>query len=259
MVDWGEGTYERTARALEQAARRAVRAAQFRAGDRVLDLGCGTGNAALEAARLGARVVAVDPAKRLCEVTRARAAREGLAVNVAAGDAGSIPAEDGAFDVVISVFAVIFADDAEAAASSMLRVTKAGGRIVLTSWLPRGGIANAGKILREAMAARAPADVASPAPRWGDPGFVRDLFERRGAHVTIEEDALVFEAASPEAWFEEQEAEHPVWITVRRALAAQPSTWDEIRERSIACLHAANEVPVGLRATSPYLLVMITR
>ena len=196
-MDWGEGEYEIAARTLEPAATRAVEAARVKAGMRVLDLGEGTGNAALEAARRGAEVVAVDPAARLLEVCRARAAEQGLSVTVERGGAERIPASDASFDALVSVFGVIFAPDAEIATAEMLRVVRPGGTIVVTSCVPTGPIAKAGSVLREAMARVAPAPAERPAPAWGDPAFVRDLFGSRGAAVSVEEDTLAFEAASP--------------------------------------------------------------
>src|SRR5688500_11967438 len=102
-LDWGVGRYETTAAHLEPAAGTVVERAALRQGERVLDLGCGTGNAALAAARLGADVVGVDPAARLLDVARARAAAEGLSARFEAGSADAIPLPDAAVDVVVSV------------------------------------------------------------------------------------------------------------------------------------------------------------
>jgi SAM-dependent methyltransferase len=70
-LDWGLGRYEGTAAKLLPAARVAVDRALLRPGERVLDVGCGTGNATLLAAAPGARAVGIDPARRLLEVARA--------------------------------------------------------------------------------------------------------------------------------------------------------------------------------------------
>src|SRR5687768_10158265 len=83
---WGVGNYEPTAARLEPATVVVVERAALRPGERLLDLGCGTGNAALAAARLGAEVVGVDPAVRLLDVGRSRAEAEGLSVTFQAGD-----------------------------------------------------------------------------------------------------------------------------------------------------------------------------
>jgi SAM-dependent methyltransferase len=226
---------------------------------RLLDLGSGTGNAALEAARRGAVVTAVDPARRLVAVSLERAEEAGLTLTATVGDASQIPARDRSFDVVVSVFAVIFAPDAERAASEMLRVVRPGGRVIVTSWVPEGPIAEAGAILRDAMRELDPSSGARQTPAWGEPGFVRRLFEPRGATVSIEEDTISFEAESPEAWFEEQEQHHPIWRSIREALAGVPGAWNRVRERSIEKLHAGNESPPWMRMTSRYLVITAVR
>src|SRR3954462_11003045 len=103
------GNYERTAALLLPAAEELIRVAAPSAGERVLDVGCGTGNAALLAAARGARVTGVDPAPRLLDVARAQAAARGLEVSFAAGEAAALPLAAASADLVLSVFGVIFA------------------------------------------------------------------------------------------------------------------------------------------------------
>ena len=108
-IDWGAGHYETTAAQLAPAAAVVVQRASLRPGERVLDLGCATGNAALLAVRAGSTVPGVDPAARLLEVARARAATEGAQIDFTPGDAASIPLAEASVDAIVSVFAVIFA------------------------------------------------------------------------------------------------------------------------------------------------------
>jgi ubiquinone/menaquinone biosynthesis C-methylase UbiE len=108
-LDWGLGNYEQTAAQLLPAARVVVDRAAPTPDERVVDVGCGTGNAALLAAARGARAIGVDPATRLLEVARDAAAARGLNATFALGDAESLPVDDRAADVVLSVFGVIFA------------------------------------------------------------------------------------------------------------------------------------------------------
>lgn len=258
-MDWGIGAYERTAETLRDASRRIVRTAEIGRGMRVLDLGCGTGNAALEAAGRGAEVVAVDPARRLLDVCSARAAEAGLAVTVRDGDASGIPAEDGTFDVLLSVFGVIFAQDADRAAAEMLRVTRKGGRIVFTSWNPTGPIFEAGVILLQAMSRARPEPEARPMPAWGDPTFLEELFARHGATAAVEDATLGFRAASPSAWLEDQERHHPIWLTVRAALEGSPGAWEDARPLMLDALQRGNEDPAGFLTTSAYRVVTVTR
>ena len=122
-VDWGDGRYERTAAQLAPVASVVVERAAPQPGERVLDLGTGTRNAALLAAARHATVIGVDPAARLLEVARARAADAGLDATFELGEGAAIPVESGTIDATVSVFGVIFAPDPVAAAAELDRVT----------------------------------------------------------------------------------------------------------------------------------------
>ena len=126
-MDWGVGKYEQTAAQLLPTAETVIDAAGPVKGETLIDLGCGTGNAALIAARRGALVTGVDPAPRLLEIAAANARAEGLSIDFAEGEAAAIPLADGFAKVLVSVFGVIFAPDAEAAATEMGRVSAADG------------------------------------------------------------------------------------------------------------------------------------
>jgi len=249
QLDWGDGDYARTAQALEPAAEVVLDAAELGRGEHLLDVACGTGNAALAAARRGARTVGVDPAEALVGLARERAAGSGAEVEFIVGDALDLPVADEAFDAVVSVFGVIFAPDADRAAAELLRATRPGGRVVLSSWVPSGPISAVGRAL---FAALPPLPMASP--RWGDPAWARELLTRHGAGtVEVHEHALPFAAASPEAWFGEQETHHPVWRWGRRQVT--PECWAQLREESVALLSEGNEDPAAFRTTSRYLVI----
>lgn len=87
------------------------RAVDVHAGERVLDVAAGSGNAALAAARRGARVIASDIARVALESARQRADAEGLALHTELADAQALPFDDAAFDVVLSTFGAMFAPD----------------------------------------------------------------------------------------------------------------------------------------------------
>ncbi|MBF6621505.1 MAG: methyltransferase domain-containing protein [Patulibacter sp.] len=259
MTDWGTGRYEHTAAQLAPAAARAVEAADVQPGDRVLDLACGTGNAALLAAMRGAQVTGLDPAERLLDVAAGRARAAGVEVAWAPGVATELPFDDGAFDAVLSVFGVIFAAPAEDAVAELVRVTADGGRIVLTTWTDGGAIAaGSGVLMRAVVAATGASSTAGPAPRsWGDPDYVAGLFAPHGLVPQIERIPHVFEAASPDAFADEWLEQHPMW------LAARPLLGDDgyagLREPLIAALSAGNEDPAAFRVTSEALLIRIDR
>lgn len=121
-LDWGVGHYERTAELLRPAAEALVELAAVRPGERVLDVGSGTGNAALLAAAAGAHVTAGDPSERLLDVARTAALERHLDLTFEVGDAAALPVSDASTDCLLSSFGVIFAPDHEAAAAEMARV-----------------------------------------------------------------------------------------------------------------------------------------
>src|SRR4051812_43014442 len=121
---------------LEWPARQLVALAQVSKGERVLDIGCGTGNAALAAAELGAHAVGVDFEPKLLAIARERAQEADLEVEFIEGEAAELPFLDGEFDAVVSAFGVMYAPDHEAAARELARVTKPHGRIALAAWTP---------------------------------------------------------------------------------------------------------------------------
>lgn len=251
-IDWSEGDYGHTATQLEPIAIAVVKRLGIAAGQRVLDVGCGTGNAALAAARAGAAVTGVDPAAGLLALAQRRAEENRLDVELLRGDTEKLPVA-GAFDVVMSVFGVIFAADAPQAAREMIRATRPGGVVALTSWCPDGGINAAAEVLWDALP-----KPEGPVNRWGDPQWVESLLTRAGSgRVTIDEADHVFQAESPEAFFTENEELHPVWRWARRRLSAE--RWDLIRSDSVATLRSWNEDAGAFAATSRYLLVQATR
>ena len=161
-MDWGAGHYETIAAQLLPAAATVVDHAAVRAGQRALDLGCGTGNAALIAAQRGAIVTGVDPAPRLLEVGRQQARALGLGIEFAVGDAAAIPVADRSIDLVLSVFGVIYAAAAQAAVDEIARVTAPAGRVVFSAWLPEGALAGAGRERTTAIARAAGEDGRPP-------------------------------------------------------------------------------------------------
>src|SRR5437016_4980742 len=176
-------------------APRLIRHARVRAGDRVLDVGCGTGVVSITAARLGAHATGLDLTPELLQRARENARISEVAVEFHEGDAEALPFADSSFDVVLSQFGHIFAPRPEVAVAEMLRVLKPGGRIAFSSWPPEMFV---GRMF--ALAARylpPPPPGAQPPALWGDPNIVR---ERLGAAVTdlaFERDVLVLPALSP--------------------------------------------------------------
>jgi len=256
--DWGVGNYEHTAAQLLPAARVAVDRAAPAAGERVVDVGTGTGNAALLAAERGARVTGVDPAARLLGVARAEAAARGLEADFVAGDASALPLGDGDADLVLSVFGVVFAPDAAMAASELARVTSAHGRIVLTAWAPGDAIGEMMRLAREAVARAVPASGGEPPFPWHDRDALTALLGPHGFTVDVQEHELSFAADSPRDFLDGEGANHPLAVGAG-ALLEPHGELEALRERMLAVLEAANEHPAGFRVTRRYAVVTARR
>jgi SAM-dependent methyltransferase len=250
LPDWGLGRYEQLAAELEPVAEHVVELAALRPGERVLDLGCGTGNAALLAARAGAAVTGLDPAARLLGVARERFGAEALAGAFLVGDAHALPFDDGAFDVVLSVFGVIFAPNAERALTEMMRVLTRGGRALISAWVPGGAI---DAMIAIAMTSLAEATPGAIPPRfaWHDPVAVGQLGRAPGPRVRARDGQVVFTARSADSYLTDQETHHPLAITARATLERSGS-WETTRAAMLDALRAGNEDPLHFRATSHY-------
>jgi len=253
-VDWGVGEYEHAARELEPSAVQVVELARVLPGESVLDVGCGTGNAALAAARAGAEVTGVDPAARLVEVAGERAQELGLEAAFVVGDTQALAFADDTFDAVVSVFAVIFAPDGRRAVEELVRVTRPGGRIVISCWYGSRALGQAIAVAQRHLAVGSPPPPHPGAIDWSDQALVRAEFERHGTTVTMTEHEQHFTGSSPEAYWDDLVAHHPLAIPARSALE-RAGTYDEVRDEAIAVLEAGNEDPGGFRIASPYFVL----
>lgn len=170
---WSSGDFSEIATLIVPVAERLADAADLRAGSTVLDVACGSGNAAIAAARLGCLVTGVDYVPSLLERGRERAAAERLGLDLLDGDAEELPFDDATFEATVSVFGSMFAPDQKRAAAELARVTEPGGTIGLASWTPGGFI---GEMFRTVGAyVPPPPGVASPL-LWGSEEHLDDLF-----------------------------------------------------------------------------------
>lgn len=113
-----------------------VKHARIRAEQVVLDVGCGTGVVALTAARVGAKVHALDLSPVLIQHGRQHAALAGVEIEFREGDVEALPYESSTFDAVVSQFGHMFAPRPDVTIAEMLRVLKPGGTIAFSTWPP---------------------------------------------------------------------------------------------------------------------------
>ena len=253
--DWGAGHYERTAEILRPAAEVLVAAAAPQPGERVLDIGSGTGSAALVAAVAGAEVVAVDPSDRLLRVAAASARELGVDLTCLPGPAAALPVPDSSVDCALSNFGIIFEPDHEAAVSELARVCRPGGRIALTAWLPGGGVGALASTAQELVCAALGAPGAADGFPWHDTGALRQLFSSVGLRVgdVSEPHELAFTATSPDAFLETELANHPMAVAALAVLQRHGEA-ERARQRMRQVLVDHNEVETGFQATSRYVV-----
>jgi SAM-dependent methyltransferase len=171
---WASGSYPRVAELAVRLAEDLVALADIAPGARVLDVACGTGNAAILAALAGGRVTASDLTPELLTVGEARAQAFGAAIEWVEAGAEELPFPDKSFDVVLSCIGAMFAPDHARTAAELLRVCRPDGQIAMANWTP-GGYGGAFFQLLGRYATEAPAASTVPATAWGDPDHVRGL------------------------------------------------------------------------------------
>lgn len=166
-----------------------VRAATVAAGQRVLDVAAGSGNASIPAAECGAHVTASDLTPELLAVGEQRAIERGLALTWVEADAEFLPFGDGEFDTVLSCIGAMFAPFHRPVANELTRVTRTGGTIAMINWTPEGFIGRLFKVMKEFVPAPPPG--AEPGPLWGSELHVRELFGNRVTELRTERRELV--------------------------------------------------------------------
>ena len=219
---WALGDYPAVAMDLiPELGPELVAAAGVRAGDRVLDVAAGTGNAAVPAALTGARVTASDLTPELFVAGREFAARHGVELDWQEADAEALPFADGSFDVVLSCVGVMFAPHHQQAADELVRVCRPGGTIGLIAWTPEGFVGELFTLMK--AYAPPPPPGASPPPLWGDEQHVRGLFGDRVTDVTARKQLLTCDQfATPAAWAQWWKTAYGPTIAAYRNIADDP-------------------------------------
>jgi SAM-dependent methyltransferase len=207
---WGAGEYPLMAQALEPASARVIDAVNVSAGQRVIDVATGTGNAALLAAERGAHAIGIDTEPALLALARHRASAD-LDVEWIEGDVEALPVADGHADVVLSVFGAMYALDHAAAAQELVRVLAPRGRLALVAWTPGSVMPELGGVIAGYLPPPPPAS--GPPADWGDPETLRVLLKDAGATIhltTVSQLTLHFDGAPSGAAFLIRTAGHIV-------------------------------------------------
>jgi SAM-dependent methyltransferase len=255
QATWASGDFAVIGTTLQIVGESLAEAVDVRAGERVLDVAAGNGNATLAAARRFARVTSTDFVPALLEKGAARAAAEGLRVAFEVADAEVLPYRDGSFDVALSTFGAMFTPDHRRPADEMLRVVRHGGRIGLANWTPEGFVGQLFKVIGRQLPP--PAGLESPA-LWGTEPHIVRLFGRKAADIRCERKLFNFRYESTAHWLHVFRA---FYGPTHQAFAALDAAGQRMLEAAITDLLARCNVggPDSLVVPAEYLEVVIVK
>jgi SAM-dependent methyltransferase len=196
---WASGDFSIIGVTLQIVGETLAEAADVCAGDDVLDVAAGNGNATLAAARRFARVTSTDYVPHLLDNGAVRARAERLDVRFQAADAEALPFDDRSFDVALSSFGVMFAPDQRRTAQELIRVVRSGGRIAMANWTPEGFIGELFRLIARYMPP--PAGVQSPM-LWGTETRITELFGHAASDIRCVRRNFNFRYRSAVHWIE---------------------------------------------------------
>ncbi|MEV0897874.1 class I SAM-dependent methyltransferase [Actinoplanes sp. NPDC049802] len=254
---WASGDYpELAADLVSPLGPILVKAAGVGAGQTVLDVGAGTGNAAIPAALTGATVTASDLTPELLAVGERLAATRDAKLTWTEADAEALPFDTASFDAVLSCIGVMFAPFHETAAAELLRVCRPGGTIGLLNWTPEGFVGQMFATMKP-YAAPPPAG-AQPPPRWGDPDHLQSLLGAGVTGVSVERRSLrVSHFRTPEDFRDYFKSHYGPTIAVYRNIADDPARVEAL-DSELAALASRFDQGGGVMDWE-YLLYTATR
>ena len=249
---WSAGDYPDIATYIESASEEVVALSDVQQGHEVLDVATGSGNCALIAASLGAKVTGLDLTPELFDAARRRFTEAGVEVELIEGDAEDLPFGDDSFDRVLSVFGVMFAPRHEQAAAELVRVCRPGGVIAVAAWTPEGVNGQMFKTVGSHMPP--PPPELTPPTMWGNEEHVRALFQDSGAELEFARRMVTFSYESPDAWLAYNERVLGPMVMARAALEPQ-GKWDVLHKDLLVLYRDVNEATDGtLRVGAEYLV-----
>jgi ubiquinone/menaquinone biosynthesis C-methylase UbiE len=252
---WASGDFSVIGTTLQIVGEELAEAVDVRAGERVLDVAAGNGNATLAAARRFAEVTSTDYVPALLDDGARRAAAERLDVEFEVADAEDLPFADGTFDVVLSTFGAMFTPNHLRPAREMLRVARSGGRIGLANWTPDGFI---GQLFRIVGAYLPPAAGLKSPALWGTEPHIVELFGAQATAIRTERKHFNFRYRSAAHWIQ---VFRDFYGPVHKAFAALDDARQRSLEADIVGLLQRLNVDGGRSLVVPgeYLEVVITR
>jgi SAM-dependent methyltransferase len=252
---WSSGDYAIVGTTLQIVGEELCESLDVRAGQTVLDVAAGNGNATLAAARRWCDVMSTDYVPSLLERGKARATADGLSVQFKEADAEALPFPDASFDAVVSTFGVMFTPNQDRAASELVRVCKRGGKIGLANWTPGGFIGQVFKTLGGYLPP--PAGAKSPA-LWGTKARLDEMFAASASDVKVTPKQFVFRYRSPQHFLD---IFRTYYGPVLKAFAALDTTkQDGLQHDLLALIGTMNRSGDGTMVLpSEYLEVVVSK
>jgi ubiquinone/menaquinone biosynthesis C-methylase UbiE len=255
QATWASGDFAIIGVTLQIVGEQLAESCDIRAGERVIDIAAGNGNATLAAARRFAKVTSTDYVQALLDKGRARAAAEGLDVGFRVADAESLPFGDASFDVALSTYGAMFTPDHAKPAREMLRVVRPGGRIGLANWTPEGFIGQLFKVIGGYIPA--PMGLKSPA-LWGTEPYIVELFGSQARDIRTVRRHFNFRYKSASHWLQ---IFRDYYGPTHKAFAALTGSGQEALAMDITALLEKHNVAGSSSLVVPaeYLEVVIER
>jgi ubiquinone/menaquinone biosynthesis C-methylase UbiE len=252
---WSSGDYAIVGTTLQIVGEQLCETLDIRAGQKVLDVAAGNGNATLAAARRWCDVVSTDYVASLLERGRSRAEADGLSVEFKEADAEALSFGNGVFDVVVSTFGVMFTPNQDSAAAELLRVCKSGGKIGMANWTPEGFIGQLFKTLGKYLPP--PPGAKSPA-LWGTEARLAEMFGASASAIKSERRDFMFRYRSPEHFLDVFKSYYGPML---KAFAALDETNQQALKKDLLALIASmNRAQDGTMVVpSEYLEIVILK
>lgn len=251
---WAAGDFDVVADLIWDVGERLIDRLGVGPGERLLDVGAGTGNAAITAAIAGADVVASDLTPELFEAGRRRATEAGVDLEWVEADAEALPFEDASFDIVVSTFGHMFAPRHEVAAAEIARVLRPGGRVGLCCWKPEGKVGTFFATITKHTGP--PPGIKVPPPMWGTAQHCLEMFEGTGLQLEFEDATTTMEFADADAAVDLYATKFGPVVMAKAALEPE-GRWEPLQDDLRAMfLEESEPTGDGLGFDAEYLVIL---
>jgi ubiquinone/menaquinone biosynthesis C-methylase UbiE len=196
---WAAGDYAKIGSTLQITGELLCESMALKAGQSVLDVAAGNGNASLAAARRFCQVLSTDYVPSLLEQGKQRSDANGFPIKYEVADVENLPYDENQFENVVSTFGAMFAPDQKSVVSELIRVCKPGGKIGLVNWTPESFIGQLFKVIGQYISP--PAGLSSPM-LWGTKEFIEQNFSNAAQEINIVERDFIFNYESAEHWID---------------------------------------------------------